>query len=125
VAAPVSLRHEDLDWAAVQLAPPVPKNSFNLRIDEDDPAIRVNDDHGIRRRFQEAAELFFGFPVLSNLRLQSPDGFCKLRGPVLNTLFQLIVRSLQRLPNSLALGDHDCQRESSDTNDPSKCLEEK
>jgi hypothetical protein len=51
-----ALWHQHPDLVAQQLVPRVSEKPFGLRIDQRDVAIRVDDDHRIRRRLEQRAE---------------------------------------------------------------------
>ena len=67
---------QGLDRLAEQLLASIPEQLLCLRVDQDDLARRVDDDHGIRRRLQ-----------------QSPEFLLCLRAQVLNFLLQCLLRS--------------------------------
>src|SRR5438270_99297 len=54
---PVTNRNEHLDRLPKQLGSEIAKQFFRLRIDEDNLARPVNDQNGVRRRFEQAPEL--------------------------------------------------------------------
>lgn len=54
-----AFRNEDLHRVAQQFLSSVPEQFLGLRIDQRDLACSVNDDHGVRRRFQQPAEFRF------------------------------------------------------------------
>jgi hypothetical protein len=51
-----SLGDKQVDRLAENLFPAVPEQSFGLRVDQDYGASLIDDDHGIRKRIEEAAE---------------------------------------------------------------------
>ena len=52
-----ALRDERLHGLAQKIFAHASEQAFRLRVDEDDPAPAIDDDHGVRRALQESAEL--------------------------------------------------------------------
>jgi hypothetical protein len=52
MTAPEALRNEDFDRLTQQLLPSIAKELLSLGVDERNPAVLVDNDHGIGRRFK-------------------------------------------------------------------------
>ena len=56
--ARTALGHENLDGLADQFVALVAEQPLGLTVDQDDPAVTVDDHHGVRRRLEQVTELF-------------------------------------------------------------------
>ena len=67
VAAAKPLRHQDLDLMIQKFFTRIPEELLHLGVDQNDPALPIHDNHGIRSGFQEAAEFLFGLLALGDV----------------------------------------------------------
>src|SRR5580693_6200201 len=54
-----AFRNEDLDGIAQQFEARIAKQLFGARVDQDNAATLIDDDHGVGRRLQQRAKLVF------------------------------------------------------------------
>ncbi len=62
-----SLGHEDIDTLAEQVLPRVAEQPLGLAVHEQNDSFAVDDDNGVRRGFEQSAELLFGLLALADV----------------------------------------------------------
>ncbi len=80
--APIFQRNQDIHLAADQLFAPVPEKLLRLVVDQNDFSLRIGHDHGVRGRFHNQPEYFFGPLALGDIDddAEHPDPFVGLYG---------------------------------------------